>query len=79
MITRQSCEHMSAISSGKGCNGASQVALVAKNPPANARDIRDSSSIAELGRSPGGGHGNPPKYSCLKNPHGQRSLASYSP
>ena len=31
------------------------------------------------GRSPGGGHGNPLKYSCLVNPHGQRSLASYSP
>ena len=28
-----------------------------------------------LGRSPGGGHGNPLQYSCLKNPHGQRSLA----
>jgi hypothetical protein len=32
-----------------------------------------------LGRSPGGGHGNPLQYSCLKNPHGQRSLAGYSP
>ena len=30
-----------------------------------------------LGRSPGGGHGNP--CSCLENPHGQRSLAGYSP
>ena len=28
-----------------------------------------------LGRSPGGGHGNPLQYSCLENPHGQRSLA----
>ena len=35
--------------------------------------------IPELGRSPGGGHGNPLQYSCLKNPHGQRSLAGYSP
>ena len=35
-------------------------------------------SIAGLGRSHGGGHGNPPQYSCLANPHGQRSLAGYS-
>ena len=30
-------------------------------------------------RSPGGGHGNPLHYSCLENPHGQRSLVDYSP
>ena len=30
-------------------------------------------------RSPGGGHGNPLEYSCLENPHRQRSLAGYSP
>ena len=36
-------------------------------------------SIPELGRSPGGEHGNPLQYSCLENPYGQRSLASYSP
>ena len=46
----------------------SQVALVVKNPPANAGDIRDTSSIPGLGRSPGGGHGNPFQYSCLENP-----------
>ena len=34
--------------------------------------------IPGLGRSPGGGHGNPLQYSCLENPHGQ-SLAGYSP
>ena len=45
----------------------SQVALVVKNPPANAGDLRDVSSIPGLGRSPGGGHGNPLQYSCLKN------------
>ena len=38
---------------------ASPVALVVKNPPANAGDIRDMSSIPGSGRSPGGGHGNP--------------------
>ena len=47
---------------------ASQVALVVKNPPANAGDIRDVGSICGLGRSPGGGLGNPLQYSCLENP-----------
>ena len=59
--------------------GASQVVLLVKNPPANAGNVRDSGSIPGLGRLPGGGHGNPLQYSCLENPHGQRSLASYSP
>ena len=31
------------------------------------------------GRRPGGGHGTPLQSSCLENPHGQRSLAGYSP
>jgi len=44
------------------------VALVEKNPPANAGDIKDMGLIPRLGRSHGGGHGNPPQYSCLKNP-----------
>ena len=35
--------------------------------------------IPRMERSPGGGHGNPLQYSCLKNPHGQRSLEGYSP
>ena len=39
----------------------------------------DLGSIPGLGRSPGGGHGNPLQYSCLENPHGQRSLEGYSP
>ena len=39
----------------------------------------DLGSIPGLGRSPGGGHGHPLQYSCLENPHGQRSLAGYSP
>ena len=50
-----------------------------KNPPANAGDIRDVGSIPGLGRSPGAGHGNPLQYSCLENPHGQRSLTDYNP
>ena len=39
----------------------------------------DSGLIPGLGRSPGGGHGNPLQCSCLENPQGQRSLAGYSP
>ena len=46
----------------------SQVALVVKNPPANAGDIRDTDSIPGSGRSPGGGHSNPLQYSCLDKP-----------
>ena len=41
--------------------------LVVKNPPANARDLRDVGLIRGLGRHPGGGHGNPLQYSCLEN------------
>ena len=47
---------------------ASEVALVVKNMPANAGDIRDVSLIPGLERCPGGGHGNPLQYSSLKNP-----------
>ena len=43
------------------------VALVVKNPPANAGDTRDMGSIPGLGRSPGGGHGNPFQYFYLEN------------
>jgi hypothetical protein len=54
----------------RGLQGApaSQVALVVKNPPANAGDIRDAGSIPGSRRSPGGGHGNALQYSCLENP-----------
>ena len=41
--------------------------------------VEDLGSIPGLGRSPGGGHGNPLQYSGLENPHGQRSLVGYSP
>ena len=46
---------------------ASQVALVVKNPPANAAD-RDPGSIPGSGRSLGGGHSSPLQYSYLENP-----------
>ena len=44
------------------------VALVVKNPPANAGDVRDTGSIPGSGRSPAGRHGNLFQYSCLENP-----------
>ena len=43
------------------------MALVVKNPPASAGDIRDLGSIPGLGRFPGGGNDNPFQYSCLEN------------
>jgi len=53
-----------------------------KNPPTKAGDVKDVGSIPGLGRSPGGGHGNPLQYSCLENPHeepgGLQSIGSQS-
>ena len=48
-----------------------------KHPFANAGDTGDKSLIPGLGKSPGGGHGNPLQNSCLENPR-QRNLVSYS-
>ena len=42
--------------------------LVLKNLPVNAGDVRDVGSIPGLGRSLGGGNGNPFQYSCLESP-----------
>ena len=47
-----------------------------KESACNAGDL---GSIPGLGRSPRGRHGNPPQYSCLENPQGQRGLVGYSP
>ena len=44
------------------------MALVVKNPPLDAGDIRGMGSVPGSGRSPGGGHGNPLQCSCLENP-----------
>ena len=44
-----------------------------------ACDAGDLGLIPGLGRSPGGGHGNPLQYPCLENPHGQTSLVGHSP
>ena len=56
--------------------GASLVAQMVKNLPA-----MQETWLCSLGwEDPiGGGHGNPLQYSCLENPHGQRSLAGCSP
>ena len=45
----------------------------------SAHNVGDLGSIPGLGRFPGGGNGNPLQYSCLENPHRQRSLVGYSP
>ena len=55
-----------------GFPGGSEVKVSACN-------VGDLGLIPGLRRSPGGGHGNPLQYSGLENPHGQRSLAGYSP
>ena len=46
---------------------------------ASACNSGDPGLIPELGRSPWGGNGDPLQYSCLENPHGQRSLVGYGP
>ena len=52
------------------------MALLVKNPPASAEDIRDVGSVPGSGRSPGGGRGNPPVFLPGES-HGQRSLVGY--
>jgi len=49
--------------------------LVAQTGKESVHHEGDLGSIPRFGRSPGGRHGNPLQYSCLENPHGQRSLA----
>ena len=56
---------------------ASQVALMVKNPPTNARDIRIKDLIPESGSSPGEEHGNPLQYSCLENPMDRRAKLQF--
>ena len=64
-----------------GNHRVSTVALVVKNPPANAGDTRDMGSVPGSRRFPGGGNGNPLQYSCLENswieePGGLQSMGS---
>ena len=61
-----------ALSIQPGCPGGSD----GEKSSFNAGDL---GLIPGLGKSHGGGHGNSLQYSCLENPHGQRSLAGYSP
>ena len=44
------------------------MALVVKNPPASAGNVRDLGSTPGSGRSPEGGNSSPLQYSCLENP-----------
>ena len=54
-------------------------ALVVKNLPASAGDVKDTTSIPRSGRFPGGGDDNPFPVFLPGEIHGQRSLAGYSP
>ena len=58
---------------------STQVALLVKNPPVNAEDIRDVDSISGSGRSPGGENGNALQYSCLENSMDRGAWRAYSP
>ena len=55
-------------SSSRHDTWASQAALVVKNLPANAGDVRDAGSIPGLGRFPAEGHSYLLQYTCLENP-----------
>ena len=59
--------------------GASQVALVVKNTPANAGDVRDVGSISGSGKFPGGRAWQPILVFLPGESHRQRCLACYSP
>ena len=56
---------------------ASQMALVLKNLPANAGDIRDEGLVPSSGRSPGGGQGEHTPVFLPGESQGQRSLVGY--
>ena len=58
---------------------ASGVALVGKNLPANAGDVRDPDLMPGLGRFRGGGHDNPFQYSCMENSKDRGTWGGYSP
>ena len=62
----------------KGTRGFPRGTVV-KKPPVNTGDAGDMGLIPRLGRSPGGGNGNPLQYFLPGESHGQRSLTGYSP
>ena len=55
------------------------MAILVKNPPANAGELKDAGSIPGLGRFPGEENGNPLQYSCLEDPMDRVAWAGYSP
>ena len=59
--------------------GAVRVALILKNLPVNARDVRDIGSIPGPGRSPGGGAWQPTPVLLPAESHGQMNLVGYNP
>ena len=59
-----------------GLPRASQVVLVVKNSPTNARDVRDTVLIPGSGRFPGGGHDNPLQYSFQDDPMNRGAWAT---
>ena len=59
--------------------GASQVAIVVKNLPANAGDIKDAGSITGVRKIPWRGAWQPTPVVLSGESHGQRSLAGYNP
>ena len=65
--SRTRLKQLSSSSSSMGHEGLPRWSVV-KNLPANAGEVRDTSSIPGWGRSPGGGHSNPLQHSCLDNP-----------
>ena len=44
----------------------------------SACNVGDLGLIPVMGRYPGGGHGKPTQYFCLRNSHSQHSLVGYS-
>ena len=56
-----------------GSKRSSRAALAVKDPPTDAADVRDRSSIPGSGRSPGRGNGSPLQCSCLENPSDRRA------
>ena len=68
----ESCVEIKLVSLVKGFPGDS-------NSKQSTCNMGDLGLISGFGISPGGGHGNPLQYSCLEDPHGQKSLLGYSP
>ena len=66
---------MSLLPEAFGYNSDTVFGSDSKESTCNAEDL---GSIPRLGRSPGGGHGNPPVF-LPGGSHGQRSLVVYSP